>query len=413
MAKGFGIAALVLAILSVFAAYGFNFFSIWIAMLCASVAALNGERAFTISSIIIGLAGLLLFSPITMGVIAINLNGGHDGVAILGFAPFLLPIAALVADVARKSESQRQRQIVIGAGAFGALLVLALVYSLDAQPTQTPGQLASSEFTSMFGHAPPGQSTQPAQPNPIVPPTHSPPVQNAAQDNSHPSFNACGFELSPPMFAKWQARQKTTRIGCPLGAEGVATVSFNGTTGRWVGLSGGDGNFLVLHTSGPHAGTVYHVQGCIYGLYAKLGGTGSVLGFPIGDEHDAPGGLQEEFEGGSVYWSAATRQCSIVKKADTVQQQTSGGSASQAPAISIQSAIFGSPGQGRTCVATQVVSNMCNGKTSCSLNATNDLCGDPNYGVAKELSVKYACGTADAATQSVQENGTLQLECQH
>jgi hypothetical protein len=86
----------------------------------------------------------------------------------------------------------------------------------------------------------------------------------------------------------------------------------------------------------------------------------------------------------------------------------------QAPVtISIQSAIYGTPGAGRTCIATQPVASQCNGKTACSVPASNDLCGDPNFGVQKELSVTYSCGTVAPTTRSVLERDTLQIECQH
>lgn len=103
MGKGFGIAGLVLAILSAFAAYGFNFGAIWIAMILCTVAALSGDRAFSIASILIAAVGLLLFSPLTLGVITVNANHGDYGAAIAGFLPFAFPIAALLVDAAKRS----------------------------------------------------------------------------------------------------------------------------------------------------------------------------------------------------------------------------------------------------------------------------------------------------------------------
>ena len=95
MAKGFGIAALVLAILSTFAAYGFNFGAIWLSMIACTVAVWNGDRAFTIASVVIAGAGLLLFSPLTMAVIAVNASGRGDySAAIMAFLPFAFPILA-------------------------------------------------------------------------------------------------------------------------------------------------------------------------------------------------------------------------------------------------------------------------------------------------------------------------------
>lgn len=102
MAKGFGIAGLVLAILSAFAAYGFNFGAIWLSMIACGIAAFQGDRVFTIASVVIAAAGLLLFSPITLAVVMTNLHGGNSGAVIMAFAPFLIPIIAIVIN-ARKA----------------------------------------------------------------------------------------------------------------------------------------------------------------------------------------------------------------------------------------------------------------------------------------------------------------------
>ena len=98
-----------------------------------------------------------------------------------------------------------------------------------------------------------------------------------------------------------------------MGPEADTYPSPQGTTGRMVRLAGGDGNYLILHTSGPHAGIVYHVQGCIFMLYSQYGNTRSFLGFPLNEEHNVPGGLQEDFEGGSIYWDRATYHCHVVR----------------------------------------------------------------------------------------------------
>ena len=92
MAKGFGIAALVLAIMSTFAVYGFNFGAIWLSMIAATVAIWNGDRALSIASFVIALVGLLLFSPLTMAAIAVNASGRSDySLAVIAFLPFALP----------------------------------------------------------------------------------------------------------------------------------------------------------------------------------------------------------------------------------------------------------------------------------------------------------------------------------
>lgn len=93
MGKGFGIAALAISIISVFMPYGFNIFTVWVAMLCAAGAVYTGDRAFAVASFIIALAGLVILSPLTMTAVA-----KYPGpvVPFLVFAPFALPIAGFV-----------------------------------------------------------------------------------------------------------------------------------------------------------------------------------------------------------------------------------------------------------------------------------------------------------------------------
>lgn len=50
----------------------------------------------------------------------------------------------------------------------------------------------------------------------------------------------------------------------------------------------------------------YEVHGRILDRYRSAGGPGSFLGFPLADEFGVPNGRGSNFQGGSVYWSAAT-----------------------------------------------------------------------------------------------------------
>jgi hypothetical protein len=96
MGKGFGIAALVLAILSTLSPYGVNFAVIWIAMICSALAALGGDRGLTIASVTIAGAGLLLFAPVTLGVIWNEWRQGDNAPLFLAFLPMAIPVVALV-----------------------------------------------------------------------------------------------------------------------------------------------------------------------------------------------------------------------------------------------------------------------------------------------------------------------------
>ncbi|MGA7673684.1 MAG: hypothetical protein WCA78_01400 [Rhizomicrobium sp.] len=96
MAKGFGIAALVLAILSMFSPYGINFAAIWLAMICATVAVFSGDRGLSIAATVIAIAGMLIFSPLTLAAIMAGANHSDDaGIVVVGVVPFAFPIFAL------------------------------------------------------------------------------------------------------------------------------------------------------------------------------------------------------------------------------------------------------------------------------------------------------------------------------
>ncbi len=103
MAKRFGIAALVLAILSMFSPYAINFAVIWVGMICAAVAALNGDRGLTIASVVIAFAGLLLFAPVTLAVILTAAHSSDYAFLIIGCAPMGIATVALVIDATRRS----------------------------------------------------------------------------------------------------------------------------------------------------------------------------------------------------------------------------------------------------------------------------------------------------------------------
>ena len=88
MAKGFGIAALVFALLAIPVPFGFVLSAI--AMICAAVAALAGDRTFTIASLVIAAVNTFVLSPSTW----IFLNG-HDPSARTAFLTGVVVVGAL------------------------------------------------------------------------------------------------------------------------------------------------------------------------------------------------------------------------------------------------------------------------------------------------------------------------------
>src|ERR1039457_2462322 len=97
-------------------------------------------------------------------------------------------------------------------------------------------------------------------------------------------------------------------LGCAVSNEGQAAVSPIGTTGRWVQFAGSLGAYIIVHSSGRSAGQAFETHGLIFRLYASSGGTASWLGFPIGDEHEIPGGRRSEFEGGYIDYISGAQQ---------------------------------------------------------------------------------------------------------
>lgn len=125
---------------------------------------------------------------------------------------------------------------------------------------------------------------------------------------------ACSQSLSSALYDKWiEMGGENGRLGCPLTAESEAPGSPQGTTGRWVQFQKGDGGYLVWHQSGPNAGKAVEVSGCMFKLYANLGGTKSWLGFPLSDGREITTGARQDFEGGYVQWESKTYVCEAHK----------------------------------------------------------------------------------------------------
>ena len=121
---------------------------------------------------------------------------------------------------------------------------------------------------------------------------------------------ACGHTLASALYDKWiQLGGENGKLGCPVTDETEAPASAKGTTGRWIQFARGDGGYLVQHRTGPYAGKVFEVDGCMFKLYASQGGTKSWLGFPIGDGFETSPGGRQEFESGYIVWDSKTYVC--------------------------------------------------------------------------------------------------------
>jgi len=129
----------------------------------------------------------------------------------------------------------------------------------------------------------------------------------------------CGQTVSEAILNKWtEMGGEAGKLGCPINQETEAPTSPAGTTGRWIQFAKGDGGYLIVYspqTSEPNmkpaplAGRVFEVTGCMFKLYASLGGTKSWLGFPIGDGYEIDPGARQNFEAGYVEWDRKTYRC--------------------------------------------------------------------------------------------------------
>ncbi|HEY6047409.1 MAG TPA: hypothetical protein VIU65_12445 [Pyrinomonadaceae bacterium] len=125
----------------------------------------------------------------------------------------------------------------------------------------------------------------------------------------------CGRTVSAAIYDKWiSTGGESGKLGCPVTNEDDAGLSPQGTTGRWIQFTRGDGAYLIEQKTGPNAGKVFKVSGCMYKLYGSLGGTRSWLGFPTGDEYETDPGVRQDFEGGYTVWDRTTYVCEAKKR---------------------------------------------------------------------------------------------------
>ncbi len=83
----------------------------------------------------------------------------------------------------------------------------------------------------------------------------------------------------------------------------------------------------------------------------------------------------------------------------------------QSGLIIIPQAAYGS--DQRLCDATAPVNTLCGGKPTCSVAASNTLCGDPDPGVVKKLTVIYRCDRTgeDRVVEAIEHQSPVTLSC--
>ena len=119
--------------------------------------------------------------------------------------------------------------------------------------------------------------------------------------------NACGFTVGQAILTKWnQMGGQDGVLGCAIGNEEETGRSPGGAEARQALFKGG---VIVLHGGGRRTGAAFEVHGCIASRYLEMGGTGSWLGLPVGDESDMAGGRRSDFESGYIAWDQLTGGC--------------------------------------------------------------------------------------------------------
>ncbi len=132
----------------------------------------------------------------------------------------------------------------------------------------------------------------------------------------------CGQTVTAPTLEKWdRLGGETGKLGCPINQQTEAPASSQGTTGQWIQFAKGDGGYLIEWTPAKRDGKainaspsqlareVYEVSGCMFKLYASVGGTKSWLGFPVSDGRETPTGARQDFEDGYIVWDSKTYNC--------------------------------------------------------------------------------------------------------
>jgi hypothetical protein len=76
--------------------------------------------------------------------------------------------------------------------------------------------------------------------------------------------------------------------------------------------------------------------------------------------------------------------------------------------ITVSRAVYGNGS--RVCEATRWAARHANGRSTATLDVTNNICGDPAPGARKSLDVTYVCGSI-AKTASANEHRSITLDC--
>lgn len=95
MAKGFGIAALIVALVA-FGVPLFGLYVSWVAAALATVAAFAGDRVFATATSIITIANTLFFSPLVLAALVGENESGSNVLLYITISVFAAPFVAMM-----------------------------------------------------------------------------------------------------------------------------------------------------------------------------------------------------------------------------------------------------------------------------------------------------------------------------
>lgn len=102
MKTGFGIAALILAIIALFIPVPIWLYTAWVALLLAVIAALAGDRDFSTAVMALTVANTLFFSPVTLTALLSSGDQGGQGLLAVHIIATILPLAAIILNATGK-----------------------------------------------------------------------------------------------------------------------------------------------------------------------------------------------------------------------------------------------------------------------------------------------------------------------
>ncbi|MFW5474970.1 N-acetylmuramoyl-L-alanine amidase [Knoellia sp. CPCC 206450] len=126
-------------------------------------------------------------------------------------------------------------------------------------------------------------------------------IQTFENGQVHYTGQTGAFSVQGTFYARlWQLGGPAGRLGYPKAEQeqvgGGITQAFQGGA-LW---------------SQPGTGA-WSTVGGIHGRYVGVGGASSSLGFPLNEEHAWSGGMEQDFEGGTIRWERATGQITVIE----------------------------------------------------------------------------------------------------